>query len=71
MTFDVVDRLPEWLSIALAVAFLVVVVSFGLIMIFKPSTIQSIEVHDMGAGVTCYTFNASIDCLQVEIREEN
>lgn len=64
--FDVIDHLPEWLATALAVAFLVVVVLFGLIMIFKPSTVQSIETHDMPNGVICYTFNTSIDCLQVE-----
>ena len=64
--FDVVmEHIPEWLAIALAASFFVVVLSFGLIMAFRPTAIQSIETHDMGGNVTCYTFNASIDCLQI------
>lgn len=55
----------EWLAIALAVAFLVVVISFGLIAAFRPTSIQSIETHQMSDGVVCYTFNSDIDCLQV------
>lgn len=63
---DIIDRLPEWLAIALAATSLLVVISFASIVVFKPSTVQSVEIHDMGAGVTCYTFNTSIDCLQGE-----
>ena len=49
---DVVDRLPEWLAIALAATFLLVVISFASVMIFKPSVVHSIEIHDMPNGVT-------------------
>lgn len=57
---------PEWLVKALAVAFLLVVISVSLMILFKSSDVQAVEIHDMGAGVTCYTFNTSIDCLQGE-----
>jgi len=29
----------------------------------RGSQIVSPQAHDMGDGVTCYTFNTSIDCL--------
>ena len=41
---------------------------FGLINIgifLEKSQIISPQAHDMGDAVTCYTFNTSIDCLQV------
>lgn len=45
---------------------LIVIILFSLIMFIRPSTIQSVEVHEMGNGISCYTFHTSIDCLQVE-----
>lgn len=67
MLEDIRSELQEnWQIIsALAVA-LIVVVTVMLIINFKSQEMQPIKQRDMGAGVICYTFNTSIDCLQVE-----
>ena len=36
------------------------------VLVFKPTAVQGVEIHNMPNGVTCYTFKTSIDCLQVE-----
>jgi len=35
---------------------------------FNVTDSRPITAHDMGEGVRCYTFNTSIDCLQISPR---
>ena len=60
------EDLLSSLGITVIIVFTVVFVVFTLAMFFKPTAVQSVEIHDMPSGVTCYTFNTSIDCLQVD-----
>jgi hypothetical protein len=50
-----------------AIPFLLfVIVIFALAMTLRSVEVSSaeiVETHDMGNGVTCYTFHSSIDCL--------
>jgi hypothetical protein len=66
---EMLDTLREhfWESLGITTAIVVVVVVLTVagVSVFSPSTFQSVQPHDMGGGVTCYTFNTSIDCLQI------
>lgn len=54
----------ESLGVTLVIIFCVIFLVFGLAMLFKPTAVQSVEIHNMTNGVTCYTFNTSIDCVK-------
>lgn len=56
----------NWKIISILAVTLIVVVTITLTIGFKSQELQPIKQHDMGAGVVCYTFNTSIDCLQGE-----
>ncbi len=53
---------------------LVIAIVFGLIaasvlyymVVFRVPAFQPIKSHPMQNGVICYTFNTSIDCVQVD-----
>lgn len=63
---DIRKELREnWLAISVAVI-LIVLIAVLTTMSLKTQEMQPIKQHDMGAGVVCYTFNTSIDCVQVE-----
>lgn len=57
------EHLSEYFMITVAIAAVILVV----VMAFKPTAIQRVETHNMENGVTCYTFDRSIDCLKIEL----
>ena len=49
-----------FIAIGVTMTFLIILAAL------KLSEVQPITAHDMGDGIICYTFNTSIDCLQVD-----
>lgn len=48
---------------ATAIATIILILGFRMLFL---SDFSAIETHQMGNNVICYTYNSSIDCLQVE-----
>lgn len=62
---DIRDELKDNWQFVSIMAFILVVAVIFLIVGFKSTEMQPINTHDMGNGAVCYTFNTSIDCLQI------
>jgi len=56
----------NWEFIIAFTSVLIIVIGFSLWLGFKSTEVQPIRTTNMDNGVICYTFNTSIDCLQVE-----